>query len=139
VHLRDVAKVVNGVENDQLAAWADGKPAVLLDIRRQPGANIIQTVEHIRSILPQLKSVLPAGVHLGVFADPGVTPEAFEERVTSVRAESGIDRTAAVDALEAALSEWADADPGDWANEELARAEEIAANRFERDDWTRRR
>ena len=73
VHLRDVAKVVNGVENDQLAAWANGKPAVLLDIRRQPGANIIQTVEHIRSILPQLKSVLPAGVHLGVFADRTVT------------------------------------------------------------------
>ncbi|PAL02126.1 hypothetical protein B8W90_13185, partial [Staphylococcus hominis] len=44
VRLADVAEVVDGVENDQLAAWADGKPAVLLEIRRQPGANIVQTV-----------------------------------------------------------------------------------------------
>nr|WP_218974131.1 efflux RND transporter permease subunit [Xanthomonas hortorum] len=69
VRLADVANVVDGVENDQLAAWADGKPAVLLEIRRQPGANIVQTVEQIRSILPQLQSVLPADVHLEVFAD----------------------------------------------------------------------
>jgi multidrug efflux pump len=73
VHLRDVAKVINGVENDQLAAWANGKPAVLLDIRRQPGANIIDTVEHIDKLIPQLRSVLPDGVHLGVFADRTVT------------------------------------------------------------------
>ena len=44
VRLGDVARVVDGVENDQLAAWANGKPAVLLDIRRQPGANIVDTV-----------------------------------------------------------------------------------------------
>ncbi|NEK65349.1 MAG: hypothetical protein G3W67_23665, partial [Xanthomonas perforans] len=69
VRLADVAKVVDGVENDQLAAWADGKPAVLLEIRRQPGANIVQTVEQIRSILPQLQAVLPADVHLEVFSD----------------------------------------------------------------------
>ena len=73
VHLRNVANVINGVENDQLAAWANGKPAVLLDIRRQPGANIIDTVQRIRSIMPQLKSVLPTGVHLGIFADRTVT------------------------------------------------------------------
>ncbi|TAL87244.1 MAG: acriflavine resistance protein B [Rhodanobacter sp.] len=73
VRLSDVAKVVNGVENDQLAAWANGKPAVLLDIRRQPGANIVQTVEQIRRILPELRSVLPADVHLDVFADRTVT------------------------------------------------------------------
>ncbi|NEL40515.1 MAG: MMPL family transporter, partial [Xanthomonas perforans] len=69
VRLADVANVVDGVENDQLAAWADGKPAVLLEIRRQPGANIVQTVEQIRSILPQLQAVLPADVHLEVFSD----------------------------------------------------------------------
>lgn len=69
VRLADVAKVVDGVENDQLAAWADGKQAVLLEIRRQPGANIVQTVEQIRNILPQLRSVLPADVHLEVFSD----------------------------------------------------------------------
>ncbi|MCC4597535.1 efflux RND transporter permease subunit [Xanthomonas campestris pv. phormiicola] len=69
VRLSDVAQVVDGVENDQLAAWADGKPAVLLEIRRQPGANIVQTVEQIRAILPQLQAVLPSGVHLDVFSD----------------------------------------------------------------------
>jgi multidrug efflux pump len=69
VRLSDVAQVVDGVENDQLAAWADGKPAVLLEIRRQPGANIVQTVEQIRAILPQLQGVLPSGVHLDVFSD----------------------------------------------------------------------
>jgi multidrug efflux pump len=69
VRLSDVAQVVDGVENDQLAAWADGKPAVLLEIRRQPGANIVQTVEQIRAILPQLQGVLPTGVHLDVFSD----------------------------------------------------------------------
>src|SRR5690242_7151985 len=51
VRLSDVARVVDSVENDQLAAWANGKPAVLLDVRRQPGANIVQTVEQIRRIL----------------------------------------------------------------------------------------
>ncbi|HEV2539910.1 MAG TPA: efflux RND transporter permease subunit [Frateuria sp.] len=73
VRLKDVARVVDGVENDQLAAWANGKPAVLLDIRRQPGANIVQTVQQIRAVLPQLQAVLPADVHLNVFADRTVT------------------------------------------------------------------
>ncbi|GAB2563268.1 efflux RND transporter permease subunit [Dyella jejuensis] len=81
VRLSDVAKVVDGVENDQLAAWANGKPAVLLDIRRQPGANIVQTVAQIRQILPQLRAVLPADVHLDVFADRTVTIRASVEDV----------------------------------------------------------
>ncbi|WP_288729011.1 efflux RND transporter permease subunit [uncultured Pseudoxanthomonas sp.] len=69
VRLKDVAEVVDGVENDQLSAWADGKAAVLLEIRRQPTANIVQTVENVRKLLPQLQSVLPAGVELTVFSD----------------------------------------------------------------------
>jgi multidrug efflux pump len=73
VRLSDVANVVNGVENDQLAAWANGKSAVLLDIRRQPGANIIQTVDQIEQTLPSLQAVLPTGIHLSVFADRTVT------------------------------------------------------------------
>ena len=73
VRLGDVANVVDGVENDQLAAWANDKPAVLLDIRRQPGANIVDTVARIRTILPELRSVLPADVKLAVFADRTVT------------------------------------------------------------------
>jgi len=73
VRLGDVARVVDGVENDQLAAWADGKPAVLLDVRRQPGANIVETVENIRKVLPELRAVLPADVKLDVFSDRTVT------------------------------------------------------------------
>ncbi len=73
VRLKDVAKVVDGVENDQVAAWANGAPAVLLDIRRQPAANIVATVAAVRAALPELRSVLPAGVHLDVFSDRTVT------------------------------------------------------------------
>ncbi|MCK9538845.1 efflux RND transporter permease subunit [Dokdonella sp.] len=73
VRLADVARVVDGVENDQLSAWADGKPAVLLDVRRQPGANIVATVDRIKEILPDLRAVLPADVHLDVFSDRTVT------------------------------------------------------------------
>ncbi|THD10785.1 efflux RND transporter permease subunit [Metallibacterium scheffleri] len=73
VRLSDVASVVNGVENDQVAAWANGKSAVLLDIRRQPSANIVETVAAIRAELPALRAVLPAGVNLGIFADRTIT------------------------------------------------------------------
>jgi multidrug efflux pump len=76
VRLSDVSSVVDGVENDQLAAWANGKPAVLLDVRRQPGANIVQTVAQIRAVLPELRAALPADVHLDVFADRTITIQA---------------------------------------------------------------
>ncbi|MEO5560552.1 MAG: efflux RND transporter permease subunit [Dokdonella sp.] len=73
VHLSDIAEVVDGVENDQLAAWANSKPAVLLDIRRQPSANIVQTVAEIQAQLPGLRALLPADVHLQVFSDRTLT------------------------------------------------------------------
>jgi hydrophobe/amphiphile efflux-1 (HAE1) family protein len=73
IRLGDVANVIDSVENDQLAAWVstkDGeKPAVLLDIQRQPGANIIQTVERVKQLLPRLTSTLPPSVHVDVLAD----------------------------------------------------------------------
>ena len=81
VRLGDVAKVIDGVENDQLAAWANGQPAVLLDIRRQPGANIVDTVSSIRAILPELRSVLPTDVKLDVFADRTLTIRASVREV----------------------------------------------------------
>ena len=81
VRLGDVAKVVDGVENDQLAAWANGKPAVLLDIRRQPGANIVKTVDQIKAMLPEMRSLLPVGVNLDVFSDRTVTIRASVEDV----------------------------------------------------------
>jgi len=81
VRLGDIARVLDGVENDQLAAWANGKPAVLLDIRRQPGANIVQTVDAIKAMLPELRQVLPANVNLDVFADRTITIRASVEDV----------------------------------------------------------
>ena len=61
------------MENDQLAAWVGTKsgeqPAVLLDIQRQPGANIIQTVERVKQLLPRLTSTLPPSVHVDILAD----------------------------------------------------------------------
>ena len=74
VRLQDVADVEDGVENSRLAAWIatpmqSYQPAVLLDIQRQPGANIIETVERVKKILPRLTASLPAGVDLSIFSD----------------------------------------------------------------------
>jgi multidrug efflux pump len=69
VHLSDVADVIDGVENDQLAAWVSAKPAVLLDVQRQPGANIIQTVDRIKKLLPRLTATLPPSIHVAVLTD----------------------------------------------------------------------
>jgi hydrophobe/amphiphile efflux-1 (HAE1) family protein len=73
IRLGDVAQVIDSVENDQLAAWVSTKngekPAVLLDIQRQPGANIIQTVERVKQLLPRLTSTLPPSVHVDVLSD----------------------------------------------------------------------
>lgn len=69
VRLRDVGTVVDGVENTDVGAWADGKPAIILNIRRQPSANIIETVDAIRELLPRLEQRLPAGVSLSILSD----------------------------------------------------------------------
>ena len=69
VHLKDVATVVNGAENTKLGAWANTTPAVILNVQRQPGANVIQVVDNIKSLLPQLMSTLPAAVRMPAGAD----------------------------------------------------------------------
>ena len=79
VRLSDVANVVDGVENDQLAAWmgtaANGgqaatlTPAVIVNIQRQPGANIISVVDRIKKLLPQLKASLPSAVNVQILTD----------------------------------------------------------------------
>jgi len=76
VMLTDVARVVDGVENNKLAAWNDMMPAVILNIQRQPGANTIQVVDSIEKLLPQLESTLPRSVHVEIVTD----------RTTSIRA-----------------------------------------------------
>jgi multidrug efflux pump len=69
VKLSDVARVINGAENEQEAAWMNTTPAVILNVRRQPGANIITVVDRIKALLPQLQSALPASVHVAVLTD----------------------------------------------------------------------
>jgi multidrug efflux pump len=69
VLLKDVASVVNGVENAQLAAWMNSTPAVVLNIQRQPGANTISVVKSIKKLLPQLEANLPAAVQITELTD----------------------------------------------------------------------
>ena len=73
VRLRDVATVVDGAENTALAAWMNTTPAVIMNIQRQPGANIIGVVDHVKQILPQLQQALPSTVKLVILADRTVT------------------------------------------------------------------
>jgi lipoate-protein ligase A len=77
--------------------------------------------------------------HLGVFETTEIGPEQFERRVTSIREQAGIERSTAVDALETALAEWADAEGGTWTDEEIERAREIAAEKYDTEAWNRNR
>jgi multidrug efflux pump len=69
VRLGEVAEVEDGVENAQLAAWAGKRPAVILDVQRQPGANIIEVVDRIKTLLPQLRASMPQGIDVSILAD----------------------------------------------------------------------
>jgi multidrug efflux pump len=69
IRLRDVAKVADGVENAQLAGWAQGKRAVILNVQRQPGANIIQVADRVKALLPKLAVSLPQGIEVKILAD----------------------------------------------------------------------
>jgi len=73
VRLGDVAELVDGAENARLAAWAGEHPAVILNIQRQPGANVIDTVDQIKALLPELQSSLPAEVELTLLSDRTTT------------------------------------------------------------------
>jgi multidrug efflux pump len=73
VVLSDVANVIDDVENTKLAAWANDTPAVIVNIQRQPGANIIQVVDRIKTLLPQLKANLPTAVNITVLTDRTTT------------------------------------------------------------------
>ncbi len=73
VVLSDVASVIDGVENARLAAWRNDAPAVIVNIQRQPGANIIQVVDSIKKLLPQLKANLPASIDVSILTDRTTT------------------------------------------------------------------
>ena len=69
VFVRDIAKVVNGIENERQAAWMNMTPAIILNIQRQPGANTISVVKSIKQLLPQLETNLPASVRVTTLTD----------------------------------------------------------------------
>ena len=69
VRLSDVANVIDGTENNQLAAWMNLTPAVIVNIQRQPGANIISVVDRIKKLLPQLQASLPSAVKVQILTD----------------------------------------------------------------------
>ncbi len=81
IRLRDVATVVDGAENSREAAWFNETPAILLNIQRQPGANIINLVNNIKKTLPQLKTSLPAGIDVQSVSDSTITIRASVEDV----------------------------------------------------------
>jgi multidrug efflux pump len=69
VRMIDVANVVDSAENTKLGAWANDKPAIILNVQRQPGANVIATVNAIKAQLPELQKALPGSVNVAVLAD----------------------------------------------------------------------
>ena len=73
IRFSDVADVVDAAENVRLAAWRNETPAVMLNIQRQPGANVIEVVDRIKNLLPQLQSALPAAVDMTVLTDRTIT------------------------------------------------------------------
>jgi multidrug efflux pump len=81
VRLDDVAGVIDGVENSQLAGWAGDARAIILNVFRQPGANVIQTADHVKALLPQLKASLPQGIDVSILADRTETVRASVDDV----------------------------------------------------------
>jgi multidrug efflux pump len=81
VHLSDVADIVDGAENNKLAAWKDTLPGIIMNIQRQPGANVIEVVDQIKQKLPQLTQSMPAAVQIGVLTDRTITVRASVEDV----------------------------------------------------------
>ncbi len=69
LRLKDVADIIDGAENERLAAWANESQAVLLNIQRQPGANVIDVVERIQTLLPEVTASMPAGLDVVVLTD----------------------------------------------------------------------
>lgn len=81
VLLRDVAEVVEGLENVRVGGWFNGRPAVIIDVQKQPGANIIATVDRLRREVPRLQRLMPAGIEFAIVQDRTPTIRASVEEV----------------------------------------------------------
>ncbi|HEY5863516.1 MAG TPA: MdtB/MuxB family multidrug efflux RND transporter permease subunit, partial [Casimicrobiaceae bacterium] len=73
VRVVDVADVIDDAENKRLGAWANEKPAIIVNIQRQPGANVIEVVDRVKKLLPQLQATLPGGVEVTLLTDRTTT------------------------------------------------------------------
>ena len=87
VHLSDIADVIDDAENVKQAAWMNEVPAVILNIQRQPGANVIQVADRVKRLLPQLQASLPSTVQVALLTDRTYTIRAVGAR-RAVRADA---------------------------------------------------
>ena len=81
IRIKDIADVVESAENTKLEAWANKSPAILLNIQRQPGANVIAVVDNVKKLLPQLQSSIPQSVEVAMLTDRTTTIRASIEDV----------------------------------------------------------
>jgi hydrophobe/amphiphile efflux-1 (HAE1) family protein len=81
VRVRDIGRAVAGPENDQLAAWQNGKRGIVLLVFKQPGANVIDTVERIKAELPRLQAAIPPAIHVSTIMDRTLTIRASVDDV----------------------------------------------------------
>jgi multidrug efflux pump len=87
IRLSDVATVIDGAQNSELAAWANKTPAIIVNIQRQPGSNVLAVVNGIKALLPKLESTLPAAVTVQILSDQTTTIRAS---VSDVEFELGL-------------------------------------------------
>src|SRR6202046_2730260 len=73
VRLKDVTKLVSGAENSKLGGWMNNEPALILNVQRQPGANVVDVVDRIQALLPSLQADMPAGVDVALLTDRTTT------------------------------------------------------------------
>src|SRR5262249_12317142 len=69
LRLSDVASVEDGVETDELAGWAGTQPAVIVNVLRQPGANVIDVADRVKALLPRLAAAMPSGIDVSILSD----------------------------------------------------------------------
>ena len=73
VRLSDIGEVVDNVENIRMAGWVGSRPAVIVDVQRQPGANVIETADRVKALLPKLRAAIPPSVHVAILSDRTAT------------------------------------------------------------------
>jgi len=92
VHIKDIGAAINGPENDLLAGWFNQQRAIILAVQRQPGANVIATVDRVKAMLPQLQASIPKDIKVSILSD-GAKGRGFtgvKERVDVLLAEEKI-------------------------------------------------